>query len=147
MQEIFDNLLHHHPLPSSSIDNHQEEGPPDTSSTAIVPFNTTTHGPLGGDINLEDNFDFGSARTDINKKAKRFEWTEKEISHLEHFILHIEPTLSDSERKNKYATCLAYLKRADETIQCDFHPFHCENSSRIKTGYEVAIKKIGFIRE
>jgi hypothetical protein len=144
MQNLFENLLHEHPLPSTSIEaeNSEEDSSPiDTpSNLPVTPFNTTiTSGPT---ISLDEIYEFGTARSDLNKKGKRFEWTEKEISHLQHFILNVEPTLSESERKNKYAACLLYLKRADSSIQQDFHPFHCENSGRIKTGYEVASKRI-----
>jgi len=156
MQNLFQNLLNEHPLPTASIELENKE--PETSfdpspieqlpsnnitSPPLAPFDTST--PIntnGPNISLDEVYDFGTARSDINKKGKRFEWTDKEISHLQYFILNVEPTLSESERKNKYSSCLLYLKRADSSIQQDFHPFHCENSIRHKTGYEVAFKKI-----
>ncbi len=159
MQDIFQSLLHKHPLPPTSIEleeNRNEEEPvtspietPSETTTlapsltpSLTPFDTSTPNKNGPNISLDEIYDFGSARPDLHKKGQRFEWTEKEISHLQHFILHVEPTLSEGERKNKYSSCLAYLKRADSTIQQDFHPFHCENSGRLKTGYEVAFKRI-----
>lgn len=164
LQSLFQTLLHQHPLPSSSIEtraqeeeeekeDREEDHSTSVSSTSLtpipppIPFNTTTSGPIGGNLDLDDIFEFGSARADLNKKGQRFEWTEKEINHLKYYIINIEPNLSESERKNKFSTCLTYLKRADASIQQDFHPFHCENSSRLKTGYEVALKRIGYTRE
>jgi hypothetical protein len=164
LQNIFQTFLHGHPLPAPSIETSRKQDnvsvPPPVAVASIpfntttngescasiasaIPFDTTTNGPIGGNISIDEIYDFGGARTDVNKKGKRFEWSEKEIGHLQHYILNIEPSLPDSEKKNKYSTCLNYLKRADASIQQDFHPFHCESSSRLKTGYEVALKRIG----
>lgn len=156
MQDLFQSLLHEHPLPPTSMELEvNQEKEPDTSPVetlsettssprpSLTPFNTSaSFNKNGPNISLDEVYEFGSARADINKKGQRFDWTDKEISHLQHFILHVEPTLSEGERKNKYASCLVYLKRADSTIQQDFHPFHCENSGRLKTGYEAAFKRI-----
>lgn len=140
-EEIFNSHCIDHPLPISSsiLENCVIDSIPDPNP-AVSTFPTVIDSTLIQDIN--EVFDFGTARLDLHKKGSRFEWTKEEISHLQYFIMHIEPTLSESERKNKYASCLAYLKRADSNIQKDFHPFHCENSGRIKTGYEVAFKKL-----
>jgi len=145
-EELFSAHLNEHPLPIASIlEEENSQSPLDSTSSQnpiISTFNTFIDPAVIQDIN--EVYEFGTARPDLNKKGSRFEWTAKEISHLQHFITQVEPTLSESERKNKYSTCLNYLKRADSNIQQDFHPFHCENSGRIKTGYEVAIKKLGY---
>jgi len=139
-ERVFEKHCNEHPLPVGSII--EEDCSISGSQDPInATFNTTIDPTVVQDIN--ETYEFGTARSDLHKKGSRFEWTDKEISHLQFFIRHVEPTLSESERKNKYASCLNYLKRADESIQQDFHPFHCENSGRIKTGYEVAFKKLG----
>lgn len=146
-EKVYEKHCNKNPLPLASIldeDNLSSIQTPISQNSSVstsATFNTTIDPSVIQDIN--ETYEFGTARQDINKKGKRFDWTDQEISHLQYFIIHIEPTLSESERKNKYASCLNYLKRADATIQQDFHPFHCENSGRVKTGYEVALKRLG----
>ena len=140
-EELFDVHFNQHPLPIASREEENSQPPSFDPISTIASFNTSIDSEVIQDIN--EVYEFGTARPDLNKKGSRFEWTAKEISHLQHFIINIEPTLSESEKKNKYSSCLNYLKRADSSIQQDFHPFHCENSGRIKTGYEVALKKLG----
>lgn len=142
-EKVYQKHCNEHPLPVSSIleEDHSPIEPTSSQDSSSATFNTTIDPSVIQDIN--QNYEFGTARKDLNKKGSRFEWTEKEISHLQNFILQVEPTLSESERRNKYASCLDYLRRADESIQQDFHPFHCENSGRMKTGYEVASKRLG----
>ena len=88
-----------------------------------------------------DEDGFGTARPDLIKKGKRFEWTSKEIQHLQYYILNIEPSLSETEKSNKYASCLSYLRSAEAHVKQDFHPNHVLNSGRIKTGYDNAVDK------
>lgn len=154
-EELFGVHFNQHPLPIASREEENSQPPLDSTSqppldeldststqiSTIDAFNTSIDPEVIQNIN--EVYDFGTARSDLNKKGSRFEWTAKEISHLQHFILHIEPSLSESEKKNKYSSCLNYLKKADSSVQQDFHPFHCEHSGRIKTGYEVALKKLG----
>ena len=89
----------------------------------------------------DPNLGFGVARPDFKKVGKRFEWTSQEIEHLQYYILNIEPTLTETEKSNKYASCLSYLRSADAEVKKDFHPHHGVNSGRIKTGYEVAVER------
>lgn len=150
-EEVFERNLNKYPLPVASIVEEDHSGTIETSADEdlitpsenpiISTFNTTIDPAIVQDIN--ETYEFGTSRSDLHKKGSRFEWTEKEISHLKYFILNVEPGLSESERRNKYSSCLNYLKRAPSSIQQDFHPFHCETSGRIKTGYEVALKRLG----
>lgn len=133
IQELYQAHMHQHSLPVASIESNPHPPP--------SPFQTSIDPTFVQDIN--ETYDFGSSRSDLNKKGSRFEWTQDEIACLQSYILNVEPNLCENERKNKYSACLAYLKRADPSIQQYFHPHHCENSSRIKTGYEVALKKMG----
>ena len=94
------------------------------------------------DILPTKEFEFGIARSDFQKIARRFEWTREEIEHLMFYIKNIEPSLSECELKQKHSSCLRYLREADSSIQKDFHPYHVENSGRIKTGYEMASRKL-----
>lgn len=126
--------MNHHSLPVTSLESNPGlQAPPSTFQTSIDPTFVA---------DIIESYDFGSARSDLSKKGSRFEWTEDEITCLQSYIVNVEPNLCESERKNKYSACLAYLKRADPSIQQFFHPHHCANSSRIKTGYEVALKKM-----
>ena len=97
--------------------------------------------PPDEDDQSDSNQGFGTARSDILKKGKRFEWTTQEIQHLQHYIIHIEPFLTETEKSNKYASCLSYLRSADPEIKKYFHPHHVVNSGRIKTGYDSAVAK------
>ena len=91
--------------------------------------------------------EFGTARLDLNKPGKRYEWTTQEISHLQHFIQNELPHRSASEQKFKYATCLAYLNEANQDIQKDFHPHHVQSSGRLKFGYDAANERLqGMVR-
>lgn len=134
LQELYQTHLQNSSLPVTSL---LQEGPVENS---LQTFNTSIDPMKIIDIN--EVFEFGSARSDLQKKGSRFEWTNHEIDHLKNYILNIEPTLTENERKNKYSACLSYLKRADSSVQQDFHPHHCESSSRIKTGYDLAFKRI-----
>lgn len=161
-EKVFERHLNEHPLPVTPILDEDNtslietmscqdsitanfDTPFDETISAQDPIRTTFSTSLDPSViqDINQTYDFGTSRPDLLKKGSRFEWTNNEISHLQYFILNVEPTLSESERKNKYSSCLNYLRRADPNIQKDFHPFHCENSGRIKTGYETALKRLG----
>lgn len=89
-----------------------------------------------------DEANFGTAREDLNKPNKRFDWLDQEIDYLLHYICNEEPLLSDSERKNRHSSCLKFLRKAPIEVKQWFHPFHVENSARLKTGYEYAMKRL-----
>lgn len=145
IQDIFNINMIQHPLPpfEDKFLSTEETKTADVeitieASTTLL-YSTLTLAPIGSEAVPEDA-EFGLAREDLYKKGFRFEWTKNEIAHLQYYILNIEPKLFENEKRNKYSSCLNYLREADSLIQQDFHPFHCVNSSRIKTGYEVAIK-------
>ena len=154
MNDLFETLFDQNQLPTPSIALTTDS----TAITTTIPIPTSmpivestgpsvsliTSNPIGIDILIQENYEFGTARSDLHKKGSRFEWTKQEIHHLQHYIENVEPYLSESERRNRHASCLLYLKRSDSLIQQDFHPHHCETSSRIKTGYELALKTLGF---
>ena len=155
MQDTFQKTMIENPLPvfqektlsiteESAIEERTTQIFEETTTEICqnITYNTSTTASIGSEAVVEDIIEFGFARGDLNKKGFRFEWTKSEIAHLQYYILNIEPNLSDSERRNKYSSCLNYLKKANILIQHDFHPFHCENSGRIKTGYEVALKNL-----
>ena len=200
LQNLFQTFLHDHPLPSTSIETsvtmtqEEEEKEDEVESSLpvppVVPFNTATNGPIGGNVNLDstvqvetnqpspisprmmaqsnrknqDNYqllqaanyrlsinplpeqtqamnemDFGLARKDIEKDAKRFDWIEEELNYLEHYILDIE---ADSDKKNRFAVCLQHIRtEAPSEVKQYFHPHHLANSDRLKNGYNAAMKR------
>ncbi len=82
---------------------------------------------------------FGSSREDINKTGKKFQWIPEEINYLENYILTIEKSPS----LNRIAICLNHLRyEASSDVKQFFHPFHVENSDRLKNGFNVALKRI-----
>jgi hypothetical protein len=82
---------------------------------------------------------FGCARTDINDSKRKYDWIDEEIDYLVEYIEKIAPTLPGAD-KNRYATCLSFLKRSApfEAIQF-FHPHHLQTSDRLKNGYLRAL--------
>lgn len=110
---------------------------PTSSSSAAAP---TFHrvGEVGG---------FGCARTDINENKRKYDWIDEEIDYLVEYIQNIAPTLPGAD-KNRYATCLSFLKRSAplEAIQF-FHPHHLHTSDRLKNGYLRALQIIEEGRE
>jgi hypothetical protein len=82
---------------------------------------------------------FGSARSDIHKNGKKFQWISEEIDYLENYILSIEET----QAGNRIAVCLNHLRyEASPDVQKFFHPFHLANSDRLKNGFNVAIERV-----
>lgn len=85
------------------------------------------------------DMDFGIARKDLEKDRKRFEWIPEELNYLQHYIESIE---KDSDKKNRYSTCLNHLRtEASPDVKKYFHPHHVANSDRLKNGFNVALKK------
>lgn len=86
---------------------------------------------------------FGTARSDINEmNKKKFNWTDEEISSLQQYIKDVEPSMNLGT-KNRYASCLTYLKQwaSDDVIKY-FHPHHLVNSDRLKTGFLRALETL-----
>lgn len=92
---------------------------------------------------IMEEIEFGSAREDINKVAKRYDWLDQEIEYLKSYILDIEPTISEADKKNRYATCLNHIKKSTTVdVKKWFHPFHVESSGRLKSGFERALTSL-----
>lgn len=91
---------------------------------------------------IDEVREFGLARSDIDEIKKKYDWIKEEIDYLVEYIQIIAPELP-SAAKNKYATCLTFLKQSApaEVIQY-FHPHHLVNSDRLKNGYLRAIQLI-----
>jgi hypothetical protein len=135
-------------LPSDTLTT-----PPYSSHTLYIPSShplytpsfyssSHTHTILSGGIDGHESRVFGMARTDIGEKKKKFDWIDEEINYLVEYIQNIAPSLPGAE-KNRYATCLSFLKTSapDEAIQF-FHPHHLRNSDRLKNGYLRALQTI-----
>jgi hypothetical protein len=125
--------------------------PPYSSYTLYIPpshtpytlsSHTTSSSYSSSQIDRHDSRVFGMARIDISEKKKKFDWIDEEINYLVEYIQNIAPTLPGTE-KNRYATCLSFLKTSapDEAIQY-FHPHHLKNSDRLKNGYLRALQTI-----
>ena len=96
--------------------------------------------PLPEQTQAMNEMDFGLARKDIEKDAKRFDWIEEELNYLEHYILDIE---ADSDKKNRFAVCLQHIRtEAPSEVKQYFHPHHLANSDRLKNGYNAAMKRL-----
>jgi len=84
---------------------------------------------------------FGTARSDLTEIRKKYDWIDEEINYLKHYIESIEPTLPEAS-KNRFATCLSYLKNtAPVDIIQFFHPHHISSSDRLKNGLLRAAKQ------
>jgi hypothetical protein len=91
-------------------------------------------------IQAINDSDFGTARKDLDKDSKRFEWIKEELDYLEYYIENIE---EDHENKYKFAKCLNHLRtEASTEIKKFFHPHHVANSDRLKNGYHAAVKRL-----
>jgi hypothetical protein len=84
-----------------------------------------------------NDLDFGIARKDIDKTAKRYEWIQEEIDYLVYYIESIE-----TEKTNRFANCLNLRTEASAEVKQYFHPHHVANSDRLKNGFNVALKRI-----
>jgi hypothetical protein len=136
-----------------TLPSHTLSTPPYSSYTLYIPPSHTPYTPSSysssyahsispGGIDGHESRVFGMARTDIGEKKKKFDWIDEEIDYLVEYIQKIAPTLPGAE-KNRYATCLSFLKASapDEAIQF-FHPHHLRNSDRLKNGYLRALQTI-----
>jgi hypothetical protein len=96
--------------------------------------------PLPEQLQAMNDMDFGLARKDLEKEAKRYEWLEEEINYLEHYIIHVERA---GDKRNRFANCLNHIRtETSADIKKYFHPHHVANSDRLKNGFNTAIKKI-----
>lgn len=95
--------------------------------------------PTPETIQIMNDLEFGTARKDIEKEGKRFEWIKEELDYLVHYIETIE-----SDSINRYANCLNHLRtEAPIEVKKYFHPHHVANSDRLKNGYNAARKLRG----
>lgn len=134
-QKIFEeNRKENESTTSSELPNFQDQEQIYSKLSLTVPPETMNR--------ILDEAEFGLSRNDIDKVAKRYEWLDQEIDYLQHYISNIEPSLSNSQRKNRHATCLQHLYQAPREVKGWFHPFHIETSGRLKTGYEQALAKM-----
>lgn len=122
--------------------------PADCPSTPLLPYQsppTPFSLPAASHRHIrlvDEGREFGFARSDINDKKKKFDWLQEEIDYLVEYIQKIAPELPGAS-KNRYATCLSFLKQSApaEAIQY-FHPHHLMTSDRLKNGYLRALQTI-----
>lgn len=141
MEEIEDNydMNYNYEAHSTSIPDRNPETVPDNAdfNPLFTPLISTLL-PIRADDDISVK-KFGSARTDIDEKKKKYDWLDEEISYLQHYINQIEPTLKNS--KNRYATCLNHMLRdAPESARQYFHPHHITTSDRLKNGLIRAVE-------
>ena len=95
--------------------------------------------PTNETLSAMKDLEFGIARNDLDKKAKRFEWIKEELDYLVFYI----QTIEGETTKNRYANCLNHLKtEASADIKKYFHPHHVASSDRLKNGFNVAMKQV-----
>lgn len=135
-QELFDHLplsddderSFHHP-PADHEDDKTVEGNQDADFPSEVidlqRLKQMIHPPK----------QIGSARADYLSKGKRFPWIQEEIDYFHEYFSSTEPILNEDQLSKKYATCLQFLKNEGQDVLKYFHPYHLENSDRLKTGY------------